>query len=137
MKYYLDANVFLYATLDKGKLGITAANLITAVEKGKAKAAISALVVDEVIWVLLKERDRATAVRMGKAIFELANLEVIPLTEEIMFNSLSLMEKTNLSPRDSAHVATMKSKNISRIISQDKHFDSIENIERIDLKSLK
>ena len=55
---YLDSNVFLFAALDTGKLGIDAKALLRRVSDGKIKAEISPLVLDEVMWELQKALGR-------------------------------------------------------------------------------
>ena len=62
-------------------------------------------------------------------------LDVLPITKKEIEISLYLYKQyqnKGVSPRDIIHVATMMQNGIEKIVSVDKHFDFIEEIERIN-----
>ena len=51
---YLDANVFIYATINTEELGEKARFLLGKIQQGEEKAETSALTFDEVFWASKK-----------------------------------------------------------------------------------
>ena len=67
--------------------------------------------------------------RSRKKTTRLPNLEFIGVDEGIITQAQSLMDKYNLSPRDSIHVASALSRKATIIISDDEDFDQIKEIK--------
>ncbi|MBI4919654.1 type II toxin-antitoxin system VapC family toxin, partial [archaeon] len=53
---YLDANFFVFALLDNTGKGVNARNIQKQIFSGKEQAVTSVLTLDEVMWVLLKNK---------------------------------------------------------------------------------
>ena len=129
---YLDSNLFITAAISLDSNGEKARELIDKINNGLFKAYTSALTIDEVIWIVQKFKDRETAYETAKTIISTSKINFIPIDIEIVSASLELYKETNLKPRDSIHLATMKINGISTIVSQDSDFDKIKDIKRID-----
>jgi predicted nucleic acid-binding protein len=130
---YLDANVFLNATLNQEDEGEKARNLIRKLQKVEIAAATSALSFDEVFWIVKKHRDFMSALRAAKAVLEVPNLTFLEVNDETLWSAYNLAEKYKLDPRDAIHVACALDHTIFTIISEDEHFDKVKEIKRISI----
>jgi len=128
---YLDANVFLNATLNLEDEGEKARNLIRKLQKVEIAAATSALSFDEVFWIVKKHRDFMSALRAAKALLEVPNLTFLEVNDETLWSAYNLAEKYKLDPRDAIHIACALGHAIFTIISEDEHFDKVKEIKRI------
>lgn len=128
---YIDSNVFLFAALDTGKAGDDAKALLRLVSDGKIKAAISPLVLDEVMWGVQKTMGRDYSGRYVSGIIS------TPFTWlDISFSCVETARsyyKQGLNPRDAFHAAVMSDYDINVIVSEDAHFDKIKDLRRISL----
>ncbi len=130
---YIDANCFIYASLDKGIVNKNAKNILEQVKAGfYKKAYTSTLTIDEFLWRIKKEVGRELASEGAGIFFSLENLELINIDSQIMRQTIEIYKNKKLDPRDSIHLSAMQSKNIKTIISSDPDFDKIEGIKRID-----
>lgn len=64
------------------------------------------------------------------AVLDLA-VEVYPMERQDVSLAAGIARMTNLSARDAIHVAVMRRRGITRILSFDRGFDGVEGIERI------
>lgn len=137
MSIYIDANIFIFAAL-----GITddprtarSQEILKSVIDGKEVAFTSLLTVDEVVWVILKQKkDRQLAVEQGLRMHQLP-VRLIPLTGAISMRALQLMKKyPHLSPRDSLHVSSCIEVRASNLVSDDSDFDAIAEIDLMGLE---
>jgi hypothetical protein len=59
--------------------------------------------------------------------------EVLPISETHTARALELLlEHARLSPRDALHVAVMEARGIRRLLSTDRDFDGLAQIDRVD-----
>ncbi len=127
---YLDANFFILANFDLTEKGGNARKLQESIIQGR-KAVTSALVLDEVIWVLIKNKKHSLLRETIQDIYSLPNTDIIEVNSMIPFSALDFIEKYNLKPRDAFHVAIMKEREIKEIASDDSDFDRVSEIKRI------
>ncbi|MDI6826384.1 MAG: type II toxin-antitoxin system VapC family toxin [Candidatus Aenigmarchaeota archaeon] len=130
---YLDANVFIFAQISPEKEGISARLILKAMEEGKFKAITNILAVDEVVWKIKKEIDYPLAIKVGKAMFELPNLEIVEVTPETLKEAFNFMEKYELMLRDSIHVSSMLENNVSTIVTEDPNFKRVKEIKTLTI----
>jgi len=130
--FYLDANLFIYASLDKGILGNQSREIISLLNKGKINGITTSLTLDEVIWVVWREKGKELGIKAGKEIFEISNLDIVEISKKTILNAIELMEKYDLKPRDAIHLSAAIEHGVFTIISEDKDFDKIKEIERLD-----
>lgn len=133
---YIDANVLIYASLDEGKTGDNARDIIELIRKGKYKAFTISLTIDELLWKVQKALGREKAAEVAKHYLYLVNLEIVGVDQILVANSLQYYVNEKLDPKDAFHFAFMRSKGIKTIISSDSDFDKIKEIKRIDFSKM-
>ncbi len=131
---YLDANFFLFVVLDVTHKGENARKIQDSITKGKQDATTSALTLDEIMWVLIKNNKKHLVRTIVEGIYSMPNLDVTSVSSTVPLVALEFVERYGLSPRDAFHVATMKESKIRRIVSDDDDFDEVEWIERIPIR---
>jgi predicted nucleic acid-binding protein len=60
---------------------------------------------------------------------------VLPVEERHTARALALLldhQRSGLTPRDAVHVAVMETRGLSKVLSTDRHFDSLAQVERVD-----
>lgn len=129
MKYF-DSNFFIYAVLDRGKKGKWARDLIKDIESGKEYAATSALTYDEFYWKVNKEKGFEPALEATEAFLEMPNLRFLEIDHEVIWKSFELIKNLKLDPRDSIHAACALIRGVYTIVSEDKDFDVIRELNR-------
>jgi uncharacterized protein len=133
---YIDANVFLYSILYKEEQEPKVKyvrQILQSIEKGELSAYTSTLTWDEVVWIVRKEMGKDEAISQGQKLLGFSNLQWIIVDENILFQAQVLMNKYNLHPRDSIHVASALSRKITIIISEDSDIDRVKEIKRTPL----
>lgn len=129
---YLDANFFIIYNFDQTIRGEKARKILEEIIAGK-EAITSSLALDEVMWVIIKNK-RIEALRETiEDIYAMPNLTVKEVGPDIPLEALDFIEKYNLKPRDASHVAIMKSFHVKEIVSDDPDFDRMEWIKRIKM----
>ena len=128
---YLDANFFIIANFDAGPKGKKARTILGQILSGK-EAVTSALAMDEVMWVLHKQRKEELR-DVIEEIYSLPNVSVKAVSPDIPLSALNFMEENRLKPRDAFHAAVMKELGIKEIVSDDPDFDKVKEIKRISL----
>jgi len=133
---YIDANIFIYPILyeeeqePKVKL---AKQILQSIEKGELEAYTSTLTWDEVVWITRKAMGRDESISQGQKLLGFLNLQWILVDEHILSQAQALMNKYNLHPRDSIHVASAINRKIDLIISDDLDIDQVKEIKRTPL----
>ncbi len=133
---YVDSNILIYSALDNKELGDSCRNLLDQIVKGKVSAASSYLVLDEVLWILQKEMGKKDALKAVKMFLSMP-LKWIDVKREVVYYWLTIYSGSDLDPRDALHLATMKEVGLTTIVTEDKDFQDIEGIQRIDIKEWK
>ncbi len=131
--FYLDANFFIFALFDTTTKGRNARKIQKKIIEGEIRAVTSALTLDEIMWVLVKNRKEHLMEEVIKDIYAMPNLEIKEVSPLIPIEALSFIKKYSLTPRDAFHIAIMKELRVKRIISDDKDFDRVREIKRIKL----
>jgi hypothetical protein len=131
---YLDANIFIYAFIDAEDKGNRARLLLKKIRKGKEIAATCALTFDEVFWIVNKEKGFDNALEAGKALLEMPNLIFFDVNDEVIWKAYELIKRYRLDPRDSIHLSSALTHGVFTLISEDKDFDRVKEIERKGLK---
>lgn len=131
--FYLDANVFIFAQISQENEGLSARMTLKAMEEGKIKAITNILAVDEVVWKIKREVDYPLAIKVGRAMFELSNLDIVEVTPKIVREAFNFMEKYQLRPRDAIHVSSMLENEVSTIITEDPDFKKAKEIKVLTL----
>ncbi len=134
---YLDANIFLCATLNEGALGQKARALTAKIVKKQETGYTSYLTWDEFVHTLRKLFGREAARDQGEKLLNFLNLEFIPADEAVLSRAQQLIEKYTLDPRDAIHIASALTKQIPTIISNDSDFSKVKEIQVTSLEHYK
>ncbi len=129
---YLDANFFVIYNFDRTIKGEKARKILSEIIAGK-KAITSSLALDEVMWVIIKNKKIRALRETIEDIYAALNLTVKEVASHIPLDALAIIEKYNLKPRDAFHVAIMKSFGVTEIVSDDSDFEKVEWIKRIKI----
>jgi len=124
---FLDANFIIYLNLDVKKVE----NFYIKVLQ-EDQLALDPLVIDEVIYISKKKYNvnfNDTISFLDEIV--LPNSLILPIRKEDYDKAKEIMLQYNLKPSDAFHVAIMLNNSISKIISEDKDFDRIKEIERL------
>lgn len=130
--YFLDTNILMYATGARHPLrDVCRGVLERAVNRG-ATLVTDSEVLQEILYRCFSTRKPDIAQAVYSAAVDLC-AEIFPVRESDTARALRLLlKRPNLSTRDAIHIATMEAGGIRRILSTDRDFDGLEEIERID-----
>jgi predicted nucleic acid-binding protein len=126
---YFDSNIFIFAAIDKGKVGKNCRKIMEFIDEQRILAAANYMVIDEVLWVLKKNIGKEDAIRIVKGILSMP-IKWIDIDKQIIIETMVVFEKTSLDPRDSVHIASMKKVGLTTMVSEDRDFDKIVGIVR-------
>ncbi|MCP8308660.1 MAG: type II toxin-antitoxin system VapC family toxin [archaeon] len=129
---YLDANFFVIYNFDKTVKGEKARKILEEIIAGK-EAITSSLALDEVMWVIVKNKKIEALRETIEDIYAIPYLTVKEVGSDIPLEALDFIEKYSLKPRDAFHAAIMKSFHVKEIVSDDPDFDGVEWIKRIKI----
>lgn len=132
---YLDSNVFIYATLNTGKIGSVARSLLSKVQKGYVEACSSSLTFDELVWVVKRNRTIEDAISAGEAFLNMPKLKLLDVDGNLLSVALSVMQGYRLNPRDSIHAASAIAERAELMVSEDRDFDVVKEFKRKNLKN--
>jgi predicted nucleic acid-binding protein len=137
-EYFLDTNIFMYAAGKPHEFKEPCVAILSKVQSGELNAAIDTEVFQEILYryhhINLSDKGVDLAWNMMDIVFE-----VLPITKKVIEISLYFYQQyqnKGISPRDIIHVATMTQNGIEKIVSVDRHFDLIEEVQRIDPSKL-
>jgi predicted nucleic acid-binding protein len=86
---YLDANVFVYAALNRKALGERSRSIIGEVQTGKIMAVTSALSFDELVWAFRKQRGESDGISAGEIFLNMPRLEIMDVRQDLLSYALS------------------------------------------------
>ncbi len=131
--HFVDSNVFFYSKIMDAEYGTSCARVLRKIDERNIVAATSVLVTLEVANAL---RKFGLAKEVKDAIDSIFSLEITILNMESsdIRNAVDIFQQLRISPYDCAHVAVMKHAEITNIISADRDFDRVPDIERKDPK---
>jgi len=135
--FYVDANIFIFAYSDDKEKGILCRKLLEMAINNKICLYTSVLTFDEIFYKIKQLKDKETALLSVKSMLGLKNLIFIAVNFDTINWSYSLLKEYNLNPRDAIHLACALSYNLKGLISNDKDFDNIKEIKRLDIKDFR
>lgn len=133
---YLDANVFVLASLNAEEAGDKARSLLNDVQAGRVDAASSALTFDELVWAVKRHRSAQDSITAGEAFLNMSGLKLVAVNGDLLAIALGVMKEYNLNPRDAIHAASAQSEGAEIIVSGDKHFDRLREVKRKEVYEL-
>ncbi len=124
---FVDANFLIYLNLGVKEVEDYYLKLLS-----EESLATDPLVLDEVIYVSKKKY----GVRLEDTLdfldnIVLPNSVVLPVTINEYRRAREVMLKYSVSPSDALHVAVMLNNSIRRVLSEDRDFDRVKEVERV------
>jgi predicted nucleic acid-binding protein len=145
-EYFIDTNIFMYAAgkphefkepcvdiLSRVQFKEPCVDILSRVQSGELNAAIDTEVFQEILYRYhhIDLSDKGTD--LAWSMMDLG-LNVLPVTKKDIEISLYFYQQyrdKGVLPRDIIHAATMVQNGLETIVSVDKHFDIIEEVQRI------
>ena len=133
-EYFLDTNIFMYAAGKPHKYKQPCIEILSKTASDEINAIVDTEVFQEIIYRYhhINLADKGTD--LAWSIMDIG-IDILPVTKkdiEVSLYYYKKYRKDGITPRDMIHVATMLNNDTGKIISVDKHFDVIEEVERID-----
>jgi predicted nucleic acid-binding protein len=125
---YIDANVFIYSTINTLELGSSARLLLQKIQRGEEQAVTSALTFDEVFWAV-KRHSLALAFEACEAMLNFPNLKIVAADRELALGALRLIRECHLAPRDALHAATALAQKADCMVTTDSHFGKVKELK--------
>ena len=132
-EYFIDTNIFMYAAGKSHEFKEPCVSLLSRIQSGELNAAIDTEVFQEILYryhhINLPDKGADLAWSMTDL-----GLNVLPVTKkdiEISLYFYQQYQEKGVLPRDIIHAATMVQNGLETIVSVDKHFDIIEEVQRI------
>ncbi len=129
---YIDSNIFIHNLIDDSRMGNVCEKLLQDVATGKEIAATSVHTMVE-IYAFLKSK-RLSEQEISSIIRQINEHGVIllPFEPEFLVEALPMV-KNGWKMGDAIHLNTMLKNKISIIVTDDRHFEGVDGITRIDL----
>ena len=129
---YVDSNIFINNLIGDNRLGDAAQAYLENVATGKEVASTSVHTMIE-IYAFLKSK-RLSEQKIASVLNEIVQHGVIllPFEPEFLVDALPMV-KSGWKTGDAIHLNTMRKNEIFEIVTDDRHFDNVEGITRIDL----
>ena len=129
---FIDANIFLEVIL-KDEKNESCKNYLNKIKNNE----IMAITSDFIIYTCLLQierniKDNEKLKKFILGINSLNGLEIIRPYLTDIHNAIKIANKESLDFDDSLVVSCMKSANINKLVSFDKHFDKVKTIKRIE-----
>lgn len=128
---YLDANVFIYATLHMKQQAEGCVKILTDLVNGRIDACTSVLTWDEYFNSIRKNLGSAYAISESEKFINFLNLKFIDTNINTIVFAQQLIKKYNLRPRDAIHAATAIVNGCKEIASDDSDFDKVKELKRV------
>lgn len=130
--YFLDANILMYAAGAEHPLRLPCRQSLQRAVATRIPLVTDAEVLQEILYRYFALHRPEAAATLYRSAVDLCD-EVLPVTEKNTARALELLQAhRGLTPRDAIHVATMESAGMRRLLSADRDFDPVPEVQRID-----
>ncbi len=129
---YIDSNIFINNLIGDARLGDAAEKYLENVANGREIASTSVHTMVE-IYAFLKSK-RLSEQKIANILSEVEQHGVIllPFEPDFLVDALPMV-KNGWKIGDAIHLNTMKKNKIIEIVTDDRHFENVAGITRIDL----
>ncbi|MDW7776703.1 MAG: type II toxin-antitoxin system VapC family toxin [Methanosarcinales archaeon] len=129
---YVDSNIFIHNLIGDSRMGDAAEKFLKDVANGRETGVTSVHTMVE-IYAFLKSK-RMSEQKISDILSQINEHGVIllPFEPEFLVDAL-LMTKNGWKIGDAIHINTMLKNKISGIVTDDRHFNNVDGITRIDL----
>jgi len=130
--YFVDSNIFLELALDQERAD-DCEFFLNKVRKGVVKAVITCFHIDSIIIVMENYGKKPKTLRIFiSSLYGYKGLRIYYLSLLDRILATKYMEEYGLDFDDALAYAVMRKLGISKIVSYDKHFDSLRDITRLE-----
>jgi hypothetical protein len=130
--YFLDANILMYAAGAAHPLREPCREALTRAVDQEVSLVTDAEVLQEILYRYFSIGRAEVARAVYDSAIRLCD-EVFPIDQGHTSRALELLlEHGELSSRDAIHTATMEDHGLDRLLSTDRDFDALDQVERID-----
>ena len=135
--YLVDANIFLELELDQHRAE-ECASFLRLVRDGHISGFVTNLIVDSIVLIMEdKNKHPKDILKFLASLLAYKSLQIYDLSLADKIRATETMEAHHLDFDDSTTYQAMKRLGITQIVSYDKHFDRLPNIERLQPTSIK
>ncbi len=131
---FLDTNIFMYAAGKEHKYKEPCVNILAMIQTGRKSFVTDTEVIQEILY-----RYHHLGLNMMAHDLSWKVLELVPTIFSVSSDDIKLSlyyynkyRKLRIPPRDCIHLAVMVDNGLETIVTADRHFDDIEEVERID-----
>jgi len=133
---FVDSNVFLELELDQERAD-ECEIFLNKVRKGVLRAITTGFHIDSILIIMENYGKSPSDLEIFlSSLLGYKGLEVYPLSILDRISATRWMDKLNLDLDDAIAYHVMKKLNVDKIVSYDRHFDSIEDITRLEPSQL-
>lgn len=134
MRYFLDSDIFMYAAGREHSLKAPCVTVLHRVAREEIEAVTSTEVLQEILHRFDALRRSAEGVRLARLAVDQVGGEVLPVALRDIRRACDIKDRlgTAVRSRDAVHAATMLNHGVTHLIGNDRHFDAIEGIRRVD-----
>jgi hypothetical protein len=130
--YFIDTCVPIYAAGKAHEYKEPCSRIILAIAQGEIEVVTDTEVIQEIAYRAHAIGQLKEGLRLAEEFLTLM-ATVLPVTREDMSRALKMQHHyASLPPRDAIHIAVMLRAGLRQIITADRHFDQVREIERID-----
>jgi uncharacterized protein len=133
--YFVDTNVFLrFLSRDDEEKATRCQELFVKASLGEISLYTSELVVAELVWVLQSPKNYGLKpAKIRDILLPLLTQQHINLPNKKLYPLiLELFATRDIDYIDAYHAVMMEHKNVSIIFSYDRHFDSLQGLQRLE-----
>ena len=134
--YFLDSTTLIHAIDKEAEYQKECLNIINKAAKGLINAASSLETLEETLFLLSRLISNRDALRVVRNLMLLPGLSKHVMGYPTLMQAMEVMEIYPIRPKDAINIATMLEKNIRFIISEDKDYDKIDLVQRINPRDL-
>lgn len=130
---FVDANIFLEIFLQDSKAEKCKTFLRSAQEQKRQMVTTDFIVYS--CLILVQKQVKNTKLLRNTILFfhSLPNLLIVRPSPDEWYDAIEIMERYTLDFDDSLVIASMQRNNIKKLLSMDKHFDKIKDIQKINI----
>ncbi len=129
--YFIDTSIIMYAVGKEHLYKNPCAKIINAIAKEELQSIIDTEVVQEILYRYSHIKQKEKGIKVANNILLLVP-EILPITKNDIKLAVEIFDKYHdIKSRDAIHMAVMINNGLKIILSTDKDFDKIKEIQRI------
>lgn len=130
--YFIDTNILIYAQGTAHKYKTPCQIIMRLIASDEIYSVTNSEVLQEILYRYSAMGKRRLGIQMVENTLSIIH-EVLPVERADIVLSMELLDKhKNINVRDAVHAATALRNGFKYILSVDRHFDKIKNLQRVD-----